>query len=69
LEFAPREAEIKKVYAGAPNAAAILRKYRVAFIVVGPLERNVLQVNEQFFSNFEMVGEVGGYRLYKVTQK
>lgn len=69
LEFAPREAEIKRVYAGAPDAAAILRKYRVAYIVVGPLERNVLQVNDQFFSNFEIVGEVGGYRLYKITQK
>ncbi len=69
LEFAPRESEIKRIYAGAPDAAAILRKYRVAYIVVGPLERNVLTVNEQFFSNFKLVGEVGGYRLYKVTQK
>jgi hypothetical protein len=25
-------------------------------------------VNEQFLSNFEIVGEVGGYRLYKITQ-
>ncbi len=69
LEFAPREAEIKRVYAGAPDAAAILQKYRVGYIVVSPLERNVLSVNEQFLSNFQLVGDVGGYRLYKVTQK
>lgn len=69
LEFAPREAEIRRVYAGAPDAAAILRKYRVAYIVVSPLERNVLSVNELFLSNFQLVGEVGGYRLYKITQK
>jgi hypothetical protein len=69
LEFAPREAEIKRIYAGAPDAVAILRKYRVAYIVASPLERNVLSVNELFLSNFQLVGEVGGYRLYKVTQK
>lgn len=68
LEFAPRESEIRRVYAGTPDAAAILRKYSVAYIVVSPLERNIMNVNEQFLSNFEMVGEVGGYRLYKITQ-
>lgn len=69
LEFAPRESEIKRIYAGAPDAAAILRKYGVAYIVVSPLERNGLIVNEAFLSNFQLVGEVGGYRLYKITQK
>jgi hypothetical protein len=68
LEFAPRESEIRKVYAGTPDAAAILREYGVAYIVVSPLERNIINVNEQFLSNFEIVGEVDGYRLYKVTQ-
>lgn len=68
LEFAPREAEIRRVYAGAPDAAAILSKYGVAYVVVSPLERSTMNVNEQFFSKFEMVGEIGGYRLYKITQ-
>lgn len=68
LEFGPREAEIRRVYAGAPDARSILRKYGVAYVVVSPLERNIIDVNEQFLSNFEIVGEVGGYRLYKITQ-
>ena len=67
LEFAPRESEILRVYAGTPDAAAILRKYGVAYVVVSPLERNIMNVDERFFSNFEIVGEVGGYRLYKIT--
>lgn len=66
LEFSQREAEIKRVYAGAPDAMAILRKYDVAYAVVGPLESNVMTVNNQFFSQFELVGEVSGYRLYKI---
>jgi len=68
LEFAPRESEIRRVYAGAPDAAAILRKYGVDYVVVSPLERNIMNVNEQFFSKFEIEGEVGALRLYKITQ-
>jgi hypothetical protein len=68
LEFASRESEIRRVYAGAQDAAAILRKYGVDYVVVSPLERNIMNVNEQFFSKFEIVGEVGAFRLYKITQ-
>ncbi|HEV7744355.1 MAG TPA: hypothetical protein VGO56_05110 [Pyrinomonadaceae bacterium] len=67
LEFAERESEIKRVYAGAPDAVSILRKYGVDYAVVGPLEGN-LNVNQQFFSRFQLVGEVSGYRLYKIKQ-
>lgn len=68
LDYGPREAEIRRVYAGAPDAAAILGKHAVSYIVVSPLERETMEVNDQFFSRFQLVGEVGGYRLYKVTQ-
>jgi hypothetical protein len=67
LEFAPRESEIRRVYAGTPDATAILGKYGVDYVVVSPLERNIMNVNEQFFSRFEIVGEVGAFRLYKIT--
>jgi len=66
LEFGPRESEIRRVYAGAPDATAILRKYGVDYAVVSPLEKNIMNVNDQFFSSFQLVGEVGEYRLYKI---
>jgi hypothetical protein len=69
LEFAPRESEIKRVYSGAADAAAILSKYGVDYVVVSPLESNLMNVNEQFFSKFQLVGEAGEYRLYKTTQR
>jgi hypothetical protein len=68
LDYKPRENEIKRIYAGAPDAEAILKKYRAAYVVVGPLERNVTFVNDQFFTRFSKVGEVGDYRLYKIPQ-
>jgi len=68
LEFGPRESEIRRVYAGAPDANTILRKYGVDYAVVSPLEKNIMNVNDQFFSSFQLVGEVGEYRLYKIKQ-
>lgn len=66
LEFGARESEIRRVYAGAPDAAAILKKYNIDYAVVSPLEQNIMNVNDQFFSSFKLVGEVGEYRLYKI---
>ena len=68
LDFVPREDEIKRIYSGTGDADALIRKHRIAYAVVGPQERNVARVNDQFFSRFAKVGEVGEYSLYKVAQ-
>ncbi len=68
LEYRQREGEIKRVYVGAPDAGELLGKYHIGYAVVGPHERNVANVNDQFFSRFTKVGETGGYRLYKIAQ-
>jgi hypothetical protein len=67
LDFVGRESEIRRIYAGAPEAADLLKKYNIQYAVSGPHEKNVLSVNEQFFSRFTEIGEVGDYRLYKIT--
>ena len=66
LEFAQRESEIKRIYAGGPDAGRLLEQYLIDYVVVSPLERNNMNVNDQFFSRFEKVGEVGAYQLYKI---
>jgi uncharacterized membrane protein len=68
LEFVARESEIRKIYAGAPDAMSLLWKYKIEYAVVGPLERSVMNVNDQFFSRFAEAGDVGEYRLYKIKQ-
>ena len=68
LEFAERESEVRRIYSGAPDAEALLTKYNIQYAVVGPHERNVMPVNEQFFSRFTKIGEVGEYRLFKITR-
>ena len=68
LVFSDRESEIKRIYSGAPDAESLLKKYQVDYAVVGPLEKLVMPVNEQFFSRFQKVGQSGEYRLYKISR-
>lgn len=68
LEFVPRETDIKRIYAGAPGADGLLEGYAVEYAVVGPLERNMMPVNQAFFERYTKVVEVGGYTLYKITK-
>ncbi len=68
IEYAPREAEIKRIYAGLPDAGALLAHYGIEYVVVSPLERGVMPVNDSFFEGYTKVGQVGAYRLYKITR-
>jgi hypothetical protein len=67
LEFVQREGEIKRMYSGAPDAEQLMKNYGVDYAVVGPHEGVVTPVNERFFSRFQKIGEVGEYKLYKIT--
>lgn len=66
LEFVQREGEIKRIYLGSPDALQLLNNYGVDYAVIGPQERVVSPPNEQFFSRFEKVEQVGEYSLYKI---
>jgi hypothetical protein len=69
LDYVQRESEIKRIYAGSQDAETLLRKYGIEYVVASPLERNIMIVSEQFLSKFQIVGEVGEYRLYKIGQR
>jgi hypothetical protein len=66
LQFVQREGEIKRIYLGMPDAVPLIKKYSIEYLVVGPQERIVTPVNDQFISRFQKVGEVGDYQLYKI---
>jgi uncharacterized membrane protein len=66
LEYGPRETEIKSIYAGASNAVELLSKHGVDYVVVSPVERNYMPVNDAFFSRYPILAEVGAYRLYRI---
>jgi len=68
LDFGPREQDIKQIYSGAPDAAALLAKYRVDYVVIGPQEISVVSPNIAFFAAYQEVANIGEYHLYKITQ-
>ena len=69
LNFVRREGDLKKMYIGGNDAEQLLHNYQIQYVVVGPLERLVMPVNEQFFSQYPKIGEVGEYKLYKIQRQ
>ena len=66
IDYAERESDLKRIYQGGPDAAALLEKYEVDYVLISPEERSSLQVNEPFFMKYPAVAEAGQYRVYKV---
>lgn len=69
LDYATREAQIRTIYSGMPDAMTLITANKVEYIVVSPLERSVVTVNDGFFARFQKIGEAGEYRLYKVSRE
>jgi hypothetical protein len=67
LDFGPRETDIRKIYAGSPDATGLLAKYGVDYVVIDPQEHSVMPVDEAFFSRYREVAKTGEYHLYKIT--
>lgn len=68
LEYADRETDIKRIYAGEADAEALIDEYDIDYIEVSPLERNYMPVNDSFFERFTKIGEAGEYQLFQVAQ-
>lgn len=68
LDYIEREAEIERIYSGARVAPALIERYGIDYVVVSPLERQQMPVNDNFMERFERVGEKGEYRLYKIKR-
>jgi len=73
LDYAEREAQLRRVYAGGAGADALLAGNRIEYVVVGPLEeaemrKAGLRLDRSFFERYTKVGEAGEYRLYKTAR-
>jgi hypothetical protein len=68
LPFTDREADIKRIYAGEDGALQLIDRYKINYILVSPIERNDMPVNDAFFEQFTKVDQIGEYTLYEVAQ-
>jgi hypothetical protein len=67
LDYTEREDQIRRIYRGDPEAAKLMRREHVDYVMIGPLERESMSANEVFFSHYAKIAEHGAYRLYKVS--
>lgn len=67
IDFGQREADIRKIYSGSPDATSLLSKYGVDYVVIDPQEHSVMPVNTAFFSRYPEVVNIGEYHLYKIA--
>jgi hypothetical protein len=64
-EFREREADVRRIYAGAPDALELLRYYGVDYVYLGETERRELKADASFFeSNFQVAYRAPGITIY-----
>ncbi|HVF57016.1 MAG TPA: hypothetical protein VM934_12755 [Pyrinomonadaceae bacterium] len=73
LDYAQREADMKRIYTGRYDAAELIAKYGIEYVVTGPqvsaeLQKSGLRVDESFLGRYTKVGEAGAFSLYKTTR-
>ncbi len=66
IDYATRESDVKLIYQGGPEAIALMEKYGIDHVLISPEERNLGNVNEQFFARFPVAAESGQYRVFRV---
>ena len=66
IDFAGREADVKKMYAGGAAAEQLFAKYSVDYVLVSQEETSSMSVNNDYFNKFPIVAEAGNAKVYKV---
>ena len=66
LGYFQRNTDIERIYSGAPEAATLLRQYRIEYVLLGPDELSQLPINEAFLSQYRKLAQSGPYRLYQI---
>jgi hypothetical protein len=66
LDAGARESEIARIYAGAADAGALLERYAVGFVLVGPHERRLAGFDPRALARFPLVASEGAYELRAV---
>jgi hypothetical protein len=68
-EFRAREADVRRIYAGAPEAFDLLKYYGVDYVYFSGAERDALRAGAAFFDvNFPAVYRGDGFTIYDVRR-
>jgi hypothetical protein len=68
IDPAARERDVRAIYAFAPDALDLLRRYNVSYVVIGPAERNGLHANSAAYrARFPIAFAAEGYEIFDVS--
>jgi hypothetical protein len=68
FDYKSRDRDIRRIYEGHADAVSLLERYGIEYVVVGLEERDRLSVDDRFFETQSLIGEAGGFALYKVRR-
>jgi len=66
IDYGAREADVKTIYGGGPNAENLLQKYGIDYVLISPEERASMRANEPYFARYPVFAEAGQYKVYKI---
>lgn len=66
LDYSQRSSDIQSIYSGGPGADALLHRYGVDYVLLGPAEFASFKVNEQFWAQYTRLSQAGAYRIYQI---
>jgi hypothetical protein len=71
INYSDRLSAAKMIYAGAPDADALIRKNEVDYVLLGPEVQNFARensfvVNEEYFKKYQLLVQTAQYKVYKV---
>lgn len=69
FNYSEQETAVNIIYKGLAEAKKWLKKYKIDYIVIGPMERqNMSNINEKFFDdNFPIVYKLGQTKIYSAA--
>ena len=74
LDYSSRATDVKHMLAGGPDADALMKRYRVEYVIIEPLRylqfsynNRSFTINKEFFERYPIVAELGAYRLYEIS--
>ncbi len=66
IDYEQREADVRTMYAGGPQAEKLLRDYGIEYVLISVEERTAMNANEEYFGQFPIVGETKQHKVYRV---
>jgi hypothetical protein len=69
IAYGPREAAIRRIYAGGGEADQEIARLGIDYLVLGPLEREQLKAKDLVTTHYRRVAQAGDYQLFDVNDR